>query len=304
MYNLQLETFIVVADLGSFNKAAEALYITPPAVTKQINLLEKDLDLKLFVRTHRGLALTEAGKSLYKDAKYIIQYCKESVERAKKAMEEKDNIIRVGISPMTPAASLLQEWTKVQKDYPDIKLQMIPFMNSQESAREILRNLETNIDVVAGIFDETMLRLRQCAGMEMSRQRICCAVSATHRLADKEVLTFQDLHGENFLMMHRGWSNYVDELRDDIWKNHPQIHVIDFDIYSMEVFNRCENSDDILMAVENWKDAHPLLKIIPVEWKYTIPYGILYSPEPSDLVKRFLKGVKKALSQPDAADRV
>lgn len=31
MYNLQLETFIVVADLGSFNKAAEALYITPPA---------------------------------------------------------------------------------------------------------------------------------------------------------------------------------------------------------------------------------------------------------------------------------
>ena len=54
MYNLQLETFIVVADMGSFNKAAEALYITPPAVTKQMNLLEKDLGLTLFVRTHRG----------------------------------------------------------------------------------------------------------------------------------------------------------------------------------------------------------------------------------------------------------
>lgn len=295
MYNLQLETFIAVADLGSFNKAAEALYITPPAVTKQINLLEKDLDLKLFIRTHRGLVLTEAGKSLYKDAKYIIQYCKESVERAKKAVQEKDNIIRVGISPMTPAAPLLQQWAKVQKDYPDIKLQMIPFMNSLESAREILRNLGTNIDVVAGIFDETMLRLRRCAGLEMSRQRICCAVSASHRLAEKEVLTFQDLYGENFLMMHRGWSNYVDELRDDIWKNYPQIHVVDFDIYSMEIFNRCESTNDILMVVENWKDAHPLLKIIPVEWKYTIPYGILYSPEPSDLVKRFLKGVKKTL---------
>ena len=67
------------------------------------NLLEKDLGLKLFIRTHRRLVLTEAGKSLYKDAKYIIQYCKESVERAKKAMEEKDNIIRIGTSPMTPA---------------------------------------------------------------------------------------------------------------------------------------------------------------------------------------------------------
>lgn len=295
MYNLQLETFIVVADLGSFNKAAEALYITPPAVTKQINLLEKDLGLQLFVRTHRGLALTEAGKSLYKDAKYVIQYCKDSVERAKKAMLENDNVIRIGTSPMTPAVSLVELWSKVQKDYPDIHLQIIPYMNSQESAREILKNLGTNIDVVGGIFDETMLKLRQCRGLELSRQRICCAVSVNHRLAEKEVLTFQDLYGEKFFMMHRGWSNYVDELRDDIWKNHPQIQVVDFDIYSMEIFNQCENSNDILMAVENWKGAHPLLKIIPVEWKYTIPYGILYSTEPSNLVKRFLKAIQKAV---------
>ena len=293
MYNLQLETFIVVADLGSFNKAAEALYITPPAVTKQINLLENDLGLQLFIRTHRGLTLTEAGKSLYKDAKYIIQYCKDSVERAKKAMEEKDNVIRVGTSPMTPAAPVVEAWSKVRGNYPDIRLQMIPFMNSQENARGILKNLGTNIDIVGGIFDETMLELRQCQGMELSRQRICCAVSVNHRLAEKEILTVQDLYGERFLMMHRGWSRYVDELREDIWKNHPQIQVVDFDLYSMEIFNQCENSNGILMAVENWKEAHPLLKIIPVEWKYTIPYGILYSTEPSELVKRFLKAIKK-----------
>ncbi len=293
MHNLQLETFIVVADLGSFNKAAEALYITPPAVTKQINLLKNDLGLQLFIRTHRGLTLTEAGKSLYKDAKYIIQYCKDSVERAKKAMEEKDNVIRVGTSPMTPAAPVVEAWSKVRGNYPDIRLQMIPFMNSQENAREILKNLGTNIDIVGGIFDETMLELRQCQGMELSRQRICCAVSVNHRLAEKEILTVQDLYGERFLMMHRGWSRYVDELREDIWKNHPQIQVVDFDLYSMEIFNQCENSNGILMAVENWKEAHPLLKIIPVEWKYTIPYGILYSTEPSELVKRFLKAIKK-----------
>ncbi len=295
MYNPQLETFIVVADLGSFNKAADALYITPPAVTKQINLLEKDLGLQLFVRTHRGLILTEAGKSLYKDAKYIIQYCNESVERARKSMEEKDNIIRIGTSPMTPATPIVKLWSKVQKAYPDIHLQIIPYMNSQESAREILKNLGTNIDIVGGIFDETMLKLRQCRGMELSRQRICCALSINHRLADKEILTVRDLYGERLLLMHRGWSNYVDELRDDIWKNHSQIQIVDFDIYSMEIFNQCENSNEILTAVENWEGAHPLLRIIPVEWKYTIPYGILYSREPSDLVKRFLKAVKKAV---------
>ena len=53
MYNPQLDTFIKVADAGSFNKAAEDSFITPTAVIKQINLLERSLDVKLFVRTHR-----------------------------------------------------------------------------------------------------------------------------------------------------------------------------------------------------------------------------------------------------------
>lgn len=73
MYNPQLETFLCVADAGSFNKAAATLYITPTAVVKQVNLLESSLGLTLFTRTHRGLVLTEAGKSLYKDSKYIAK---------------------------------------------------------------------------------------------------------------------------------------------------------------------------------------------------------------------------------------
>ena len=46
MYNPQLETFLCVAECGSFNKAAEKLFISPPAVIKQINLLEENLDFE------------------------------------------------------------------------------------------------------------------------------------------------------------------------------------------------------------------------------------------------------------------
>ena len=79
MYNRHLETFIVVADLGSFSKAADVLYISSTAVIKQINLLEQELGLQLFERTHRGIALTKAGRSIYGDAKYMIQYAKDSI---------------------------------------------------------------------------------------------------------------------------------------------------------------------------------------------------------------------------------
>ena len=139
MYNPQLETFIRVADAGSFNKAAEELFISPPAVIKQINLLEAQLGLTLFVRTHRGLKLTEAGKSLYQDAKYVIGYCRESVERARAAMQKEENVIRIGTSPMTPVQNMVDLWPKFQEYCPDIKFQMIPFENTPENAREILK---------------------------------------------------------------------------------------------------------------------------------------------------------------------
>lgn len=292
MYNPQLDTFLCVAEAGSFNKAAERLYISPPAVIKQINLLEETLGVQLFVRTHRGLMLTKAGISLQQDAKYIIQYCKDSVTRAKNAMQESESVIRIGTSPMTPAQVLVDLWPEVQPLCPNIKFQLIPFDNTPENAREILANLGQNIDVVAGIFDETMLKLRHCAGLELTREPICCAVSIHHRLAQKERLTVNDLHGEKLMLMRRDWSHYVDLLRDDIWKNHPQIEIVDFDFYDVGVFNQCENNNCVLMAVENWRYVHPLLKILPVDWDYTIPFGLLHAPHPAPTVAQFLQAVQ------------
>lgn len=63
MFDGRFETFIKVAECGSFTKAAEDLYITPTAVMKQINALEKQLGAILFDRTNHGLRLTKAGES-------------------------------------------------------------------------------------------------------------------------------------------------------------------------------------------------------------------------------------------------
>ena len=154
-------------------------------------------------------------------------------------------------------------------------------------------NLGQNIDVVAGIFDDTLLDLRKCRGIEISREEFCCAVSIHHRLAKKEYLEIQDLYGENLMLIHRGWSEYIDILRDDLWEHHPEIQIVDFDFYNMETFNRCENSNDVLLAVKSWESIHPLMKIIPVNWNYGIPFGLLYSQEPSRKVKKVLDAIER-----------
>ena len=136
-----LKTFIAVCEYSGFSAAAKELGYTQSTVSSQIKQLEKELDVRLFDRSHRGLTLTKAGRSMYQDARYIIQYCRDSVTRAKNAMQEDENIIRIGSSPMTPAQLLMDLWSRVQALHPDIKFQIVPFENTPENAREILGNL-------------------------------------------------------------------------------------------------------------------------------------------------------------------
>lgn len=292
MYNHQLDSFIKAADCGSFSKAAEELYISSPALIKQINLLESNLGFALFERTHRGIKLTEAGESLYRDAKYIIGYSKDAVKRAKKAAELSESVIRIGTSIMTPPQFILNLWSEIYKRCPDLKFQLVSFENSPENAREILTHLGRNIDIVAGLYDDNFLETNKCVAFDLKQVPIRCAVSLTHRLADKQRLTFKDLYGETLMLVRRHWNENVDRLREDIELNHPEINLVDFYSFTVDVFNQCENGSNILMAIDEWINVHPLMKIIPAEWDYEMTYGIMYSPEPSEQVKKLIDVIK------------
>ena len=142
MYNPQLDTFVAVAEQGSFSKAAEKLYITPTAVMKQINALESHLGFALFVRTNHGLSLTTAGESFLQDTKYIVSYSARAKRKAKNIDEiEHNKPIRIGTSIMTPAKFLLDIWSQIQAKDPSLKIELIPFDNTPENAQEILSNL-------------------------------------------------------------------------------------------------------------------------------------------------------------------
>lgn len=298
MYNPQLETFIRVTDCGSFNKASEELYISPPAIIKQVNLLESSLNLRLFVRTHRGLILTEAGKSLYHDAKYIMQYCRESVNRARNAMQKEEAVIRIGTSPMTPGQFLMDMWSSIHEICPDIKFKLVPFDNTPENSVGILKNLGKNIDIVAGLFDEEFLKERKCDGLLLSYEPIRCAVSIYNELSQKESLTIYDLYNRNFMLIKRGWNKCLDIMRNDLINNHSEINIVDFDMFNLNAFNQCENSDNTMICIDSWANVHPLLKVLPVDWNYCIPFGLLHSPKPSPNVQRFLDAVRQVKPVP------
>ena len=158
-----------------------------------MNLLEEEVGVKLFDRTHRGLRLTKAGQSFLKDVRYIQKYMGEAEKRARKAMMEEENLIRIGTSPLTPAEAFTEIWPQIHKLCPEMQFRIVPFENTPENAAEILGNLGQNIDVVLGIFDEALLELRKCDGFIVYDVPISISLSLDHPLAQKERLRFHNL---------------------------------------------------------------------------------------------------------------
>lgn len=277
MYNPLLDTFLAVADCGSFTKAADKLFITPTAVMKKINVLEAHLNLKLIDRTPAGVDLTPAGKVIYRDAKFIMDYSKKSVAAANAATLDYDTTFCVGTSLLNPAKPFMDLWYKINQSFPDYKLHLVPFEDNHDGILSEIKKLGEKFDFLIGVCDSKAW-LSICSFLPLGRYKKMVAVSRDHRLAEKKQINIEDLHGETLMMVGRGDSGVNDFIRNDLEKNHPQIHIEDTpQFYDLSVFNRCAESGNILLTIECWQDVHPGLISIPVNWDYSIPYGLLYS---------------------------
>ena len=66
--------------------------------------------------------------------------------------------------------------------------------------------------------------------------------------------------------------------------------------YDTKVFNQCDLSNSVMITIETWAELHPSLITIPCEWNYTVPYGIVYAEQPSDLILEFIKIIQNILA--------
>lgn len=300
MFNSQLTTFVYVADRGSFNRAAEALFISPPSVMKQVNALEKHLELKLFDRTNQGIRLTPAGRIIYRHAKFLFEYSKNAVDEARKEAARVETTFCIGSSILNPCKPFMDLWYQVYQDFPGYKLHIVPFEDDHQGILSEIAALGEKFDFLVGVCDSKQW-LDRCSFYPLGTYQHCCAVSRDHPLAGKERLAIEDLYGQTLMMVKQGDSAVVDQIRGEI-SAHPLIKIEDTpQFYDMEVFNRCAQTQNVMLTLECWKDVHPSLVTIPVEWDHPIPFGVLYAKEPSEDIVKFLNivhGLKRGQQTP------
>ena len=297
MLSQQLQVFLRVADCGSFTKAARRLMITPASVMKHINTLEGRLGVTLFKRDKKGVVLTAAGRSLVQDGKKMAALAKNAEARAKRAEQEEGIVIRVGSSLLNPSKALTDLWGPLRAAYPQYKFHIVPYTDTKEERLAIIAALGEKFDLLVSAFDSKRI-LTQANYLILGDYHLCVAVPKGHRLAAKKVLSIQDLHGERLIKVKRGETERLDHFQDILQLTHPQIIVEEADYYyDLDTFNACEQNGALLLTLDAWAEIHPSLITLPVQWDYTVPYGILYAKEPSQEVLQFLQILKSALPE-------
>lgn len=118
----QFRYFIATAEEGNLGRAADRLHLSQPALSRQIQIMEEHLGAALFLRTSRGVVLTQVGELLLQDARAVNQLFEQAVERAQRAGRGELGSLDVGAFGTVMFDFLPKLLARLSRAYPDLKL--------------------------------------------------------------------------------------------------------------------------------------------------------------------------------------
>jgi len=193
----QLECLAAVAEKLNFRRAAEACYITQPALSAQIQQLEALLGLKLFERDRRRVLPTAAGTQMAKKARGILAELHDLTEAAANHKEPLTGTLRLGVIPTVAPYVLPRALSEVHRRHPRLRLLL-----REGQTQELLELLQD------GSLDLVLLALEADLGdaetLALFEDRFLLAVPPEHCLARRKRVSEKDLHAEEVLLLEDG----------------------------------------------------------------------------------------------------
>jgi DNA-binding transcriptional LysR family regulator len=163
MPNAKLELYRIfqtVADEGSVSGAAKALYISQSAVSQSLRQLEDQLQIRLFVRSHRGVALTNEGSLLYDYVRSAMGLIRAGEEKISQTLELKTGELVIGASDTVTRFVLLPYLQPFHSAYPSVALKVLNATSFE--VLKMLQNGQVDIAFASTPEDSSALTLRHC----------------------------------------------------------------------------------------------------------------------------------------------
>jgi DNA-binding transcriptional LysR family regulator len=192
-----LETFCKVAELGSFSRAGEAVYLTQPTVSGHIASLEQGVGLRLFDRLGRRVALTNGGRVFYRYAKEILKLRDEALNAVYEFSHVIKGRITIGGSTIPGEYFLPRVMGGFQKEAPGITISLV-IADSQEIVDLLLAG-EIEVGVVGMRFDGGKID-----AYPLFHDRVIIIAPAQHPLVAKKEVSWEDLQATPLLIREQG----------------------------------------------------------------------------------------------------
>jgi DNA-binding transcriptional LysR family regulator len=198
-----LRYFVGVGEEQHFGRAAERLHIAQPALSRQIQDLERDLGFSLFDRLPRGVRLSAAGKLFLSDARRILQDVDDAKLRAERIALGKAGTLRIGIATAVAWHGLVVDaFRKFRHGQPDAELELHHLL----SVHQVDAVLSGRLD--AGFVASLTPWNKDLAHWEFAQDRMVLAVPRGHALTKRETVRLRDLRTLPFVWFPR-WVNPV-----------------------------------------------------------------------------------------------
>ena len=295
MYDKRLETFITVADVGSFSKAAEILYISVPALSKQITALEKDYGLTLFSRGSHGSRLTKAGLSLYKDTKELMAFSSAALSRAAFARDDSRVLLRIGNELLAPAFGL-QPYLESANSGSRFNLQIYSFTDDFNQSDYLYRKIGSSLDGVATLLSTHNLPA-DLSLLPLQKVPIGLFLPIDHPLLSEQTITVSQMNNVPLILPSQG-NPILDEMHDYLRRSltTPVIYRPN-QFYSIDIFNTGVSEHAAIIASSIWDGIHPSLIFRPIDWHFTSTYSFVYAKDASPDVLAFVNDLRKARNE-------
>ncbi|MFG2315956.1 LysR family transcriptional regulator [Streptomyces tendae] len=188
-----LRYFAAVAEEGSLTRAAQRLYVSQPALTKQIRQLESALGVPLFTRSRSGMALTGPGRTLAARVPGLLAGWEAALRETRSAARRADRILRVGFLASAANEATQPIIAEFARRRPDWRAEMRQAAWSNPSAG--LAESDVDVALVRLPFPgQETLRV-----VELFSEPRCVALPETHPLAGRETIDFRELWDEPFV---------------------------------------------------------------------------------------------------------
>lgn len=189
-----LRYFLAVAEHGGFARAAAALHIAQPPLSRQIAALERELGVQLIDRSRRQIALTPAGAAFRDDARRILAELDRSVERCRTVADSVDPL-RIDFVPSTFAHVVPQVLGHYHRSTAGHQIRL-----TERRPDEVVRSLDAG-DSDAGFVRQYKPRAYEALGViALLEEPLIAVVPAAHRLAGRSEIDIEELADDDFIL--------------------------------------------------------------------------------------------------------